>query len=54
MPELPEVEGVVRELVPTVEGKTIERVKLSDTIFTSWEQGSNVLLKTWIPIYLKK
>ncbi len=26
MPELPEVEGVVRELEPLVEGKTIERV----------------------------
>ena len=29
MPELPEVEGVVRDLKPIVEGKTIEYVALS-------------------------
>ena len=32
MPELPEVEGVVRDLKPLVEGKTIERVTLSEVV----------------------
>lgn len=37
MPELPEVEGVVRDLRPIVEGKTIESVSLSDVVYTSHE-----------------
>lgn len=49
MPELPEVEGVVRELVPAVEGKTIERVKLSETIFTSWGAGKQCIVKNMDP-----
>ena len=30
MPELPEVEGVVRDLKPLVEGKTIESVTVKE------------------------
>ena len=37
MPELPEVEGVVRDLKPIIEGKTIANVALSEVVYTSHE-----------------
>ncbi|SOC03152.1 DNA-(apurinic or apyrimidinic site) lyase [Ureibacillus xyleni] len=49
MPELPEVEGVVRALVPKVEGKTIEKVELSQTIYHSWAEGKQCIVKTIEP-----
>jgi len=49
MPELPEVEGVVRALVPAVEGKTIKKVALSDTIYTSWGLGKQCIVKNIEP-----
>ena len=49
MPELPEVEGVVRALVPEVEGKTIEKVELSETIYTSWGLGKQCIVKNIEP-----
>lgn len=45
MPELPEVEGVVRMLKPQVEGKTIQRVIVSDTIQQSKEAGKECIIK---------
>lgn len=45
MPELPEVEGVVRDLKPLVEGKTIESVRLSDTVFHSHIEGKQTIVK---------
>lgn len=49
MPELPEVEGVVRNLAPKVEGKTIQSVKLSETIYTSWNDGKQCIVKNIEP-----
>ena len=45
MPELPEVEGVVRDLKPLVEGKTIESVVLSDVVFQSHAAGKQTIVK---------
>lgn len=45
MPELPEVEGVVRDLKPVVEGKTIESVTLSNIVYTSHEAGKQAIVK---------
>lgn len=49
MPELPEVEGVVRDLKPAVEGKTIERVALSEVIFASINAGKQCIVKNMEP-----
>jgi len=49
MPELPEVEGVVRALVPEVEGKTIAKVELSETIYTSFGLGKQCIVKNIEP-----
>ncbi|MFC7684409.1 bifunctional DNA-formamidopyrimidine glycosylase/DNA-(apurinic or apyrimidinic site) lyase [Ureibacillus sp. GCM10028918] len=49
MPELPEVEGVVRALVPAVEGKTILKVELSDTIYSSFGLGKQCIVKNIEP-----
>ena len=49
MPELPEVEGVVRDLKPLVEGKTIAHVQLSDVIYTSIEAGKQCIVKNSTP-----
>lgn len=49
MPELPEVEGVVRDLRPIVEGKTIETVSLSDVVYTSHEAGKQAIVKNAKP-----
>lgn len=49
MPELPEVEGVVRDLRPIVEGKTIESVSLSDVVYTSHEAGKQAIVKNAKP-----
>ncbi|MDN4493650.1 bifunctional DNA-formamidopyrimidine glycosylase/DNA-(apurinic or apyrimidinic site) lyase [Ureibacillus aquaedulcis] len=49
MPELPEVEGVVRALVPAVEGKTIMKVELSDTIYASFGLGKQCIVKNIEP-----
>lgn len=45
MPELPEVEGVVRALVPATCGKKIQRVKLSNTIYQSTAAGKQCIIK---------
>lgn len=45
MPELPEVEGVVRDLKPLVEGKTIESIVLSDVVFASHAAGKQTIVK---------
>ena len=39
MPELPEVEGVLRALQPIVTGKTIKSVEVSETIYRSKASG---------------
>lgn len=49
MPELPEVEGVVRDLKPLVEGKRIESVKLSETVYTSHAAGKQTIVKASEP-----
>ncbi|MGN7479082.1 bifunctional DNA-formamidopyrimidine glycosylase/DNA-(apurinic or apyrimidinic site) lyase [Solibacillus silvestris] len=49
MPELPEVEGVVRDLRPIVEGKTIETITLSDVVYTSHEAGKQAIVKNASP-----
>ncbi|RIJ63236.1 bifunctional DNA-formamidopyrimidine glycosylase/DNA-(apurinic or apyrimidinic site) lyase [Rummeliibacillus sp. POC4] len=45
MPELPEVEGVVRALQPVVTGKIIRRVQVSNTICTSIKEGKACIIK---------
>ena len=49
MPELPEVEGVVRMLKRTVEGTTIQRVEISETIRRSIASGKQCILKNIEP-----
>lgn len=49
MPELPEVEGVVRQLRPVAEQKTITHVQLSQTIYTSKEAGKECIIKAFAP-----
>ncbi|MEG0260555.1 MAG: bifunctional DNA-formamidopyrimidine glycosylase/DNA-(apurinic or apyrimidinic site) lyase [Lysinibacillus sp.] len=49
MPELPEVEGVVRALKPKVEGRTIKSVELSETIRLSVSQGKQCIVKNTEP-----
>lgn len=49
MPELPEVEGVVRMLKPVVEGKTIRQVEVSDVIRTSIAAGKQCIIKNTEP-----
>lgn len=49
MPELPEVEGVVRDLRPLVEGKTIERVMLSEVVYSGALQGKQCIVKNAQP-----
>lgn len=45
MPELPEVEGVVRLIRPVAAGKTIRDVFVSDTIRLSKEGGKEAIIK---------
>lgn len=45
MPELPEVEGVVRELSPASKGRTISEVEVSDVIRNSKELGKEAIVK---------
>ena len=54
MPELPEVEGVVRDLRPIVEGKTIEYVTLSETVYTSHEAGKQAIVKNAAPPHFEQ
>ncbi|AWE08305.1 DNA-formamidopyrimidine glycosylase [Lysinibacillus sp. 2017] len=49
MPELPEVEGVVRDLKPIVEGKTIAQVALSEVVYNSHEAGKQAIVKNSEP-----
>ncbi|HJH10602.1 MAG TPA: DNA-formamidopyrimidine glycosylase, partial [Metalysinibacillus jejuensis] len=51
MPELPEVEGVVRELRPIIEGKTIQSVAVSEIVKTSHEAGKQSIIKGSQPSY---
>lgn len=45
MPELPEVEGVVRQIRPVSIGKKIEAVEVSDTIRLSKTNGKEAIIK---------
>ena len=45
MPELPEVEGLVRELAPAAIGRTIRTVTVSDIVIESKAQGKEAILK---------
>ena len=54
MPELPEVEGVVRDLRPIVEGKTIANVTLSETVYTSHEAGKQAIVKNAAPQHFEQ
>lgn len=49
MPELPEVEGVVRSLQPVVTGKTIHHVTISKVIKQAKEQGKECIIKAVDP-----
>lgn len=52
MPELPEVEGVVQALKPTVEGRTIQQVQLERVHF-SLVRVNNVLSNKQRLMHLK-
>lgn len=54
MPELPEVEGVVRDLRPIVEGKTIANVTLSQTVYAAHEAGKQAIVKNATPLHFEK
>lgn len=45
MPELPEVEGVVRALAPEIIGRTVESVTISDIVIESKERGREAIIK---------
>lgn len=45
MPELPEVEGVVRALAPEIIGRTVEAVTISDIVIQSKERGREAIIK---------
>lgn len=45
MPELPEVEGVVRELAPEIEGRTVRHVTVSPVIEQSKASGREAIIK---------
>lgn len=45
MPELPEVEGVVRSLRPVAIGRTIRKVRISETVYRSKSEGKDAVLK---------
>lgn len=45
MPELPEVEGVVRALAPIARGRTIQEVIVSDTVIKSKQLGKEAVIK---------
>lgn len=45
MPELPEVEGVVRALAPVAKGRVIQQVTISDTVVRSKEIGKEAIIK---------
>ena len=45
MPELPEVEGVVRALAPIAIGRTIREVTVSDTVIQSKQLGKEAIVK---------
>ena len=53
MPELPEVEGVVRDLKPLVEGKTIERVTLSEVVHNAATLGKQCIVKNANPAHFE-
>lgn len=45
MPELPEVEGLVRELAPEAIGRTIEDITISPIVIESKERGREAIVK---------
>lgn len=45
MPELPEVEGVVRALAPESIGRTINNISISPIVIDSKEQGKEAIIK---------
>ena len=45
MPELPEVEGVVRSLAPVTSGRTIRNVEISETVTASKAAGKEAIVK---------
>lgn len=54
MPELPEVEGVVRDLRPIIEGKTIASVTLSQTVYAAHEAGKQAIVKNAAPQHFEQ
>lgn len=54
MPELPEVEGVVRTLKPAVEGKTIEKIELSEVVHAGVSAGKQCIVKNTVPELLER
>lgn len=49
LPELPEVEGLVRSLAPVAIGRTVHQVIISDVVLASKEQGKETILKGMQP-----
>ena len=45
MPELPEVEGLVRAFAPEAIGRTIQEVTVSDIVIESKERGKEAIIK---------
>lgn len=45
MPELPEVEGLVRELAPEAIGRVIQKVSISPIVIESKERGREAIIK---------
>ncbi|WP_332649963.1 bifunctional DNA-formamidopyrimidine glycosylase/DNA-(apurinic or apyrimidinic site) lyase [Lysinibacillus sp. 54212] len=54
MPELPEVEGVVRALKPAVEGKTIKKIELSEVVYDAVRAGKQCIVKNTAPEMLER
>lgn len=54
MPELPEVEGVVRDLRPLVEGKTITGVLLSQVVHNGALAGKQCIVKNAEPMNFER
>ncbi len=54
MPELPEVEGVVRDLRPLVVGKVIQSVRFSEVVYRGAAQGKQSIVKNAEPAYFER
>ncbi|HEY9582090.1 MAG TPA: DNA-formamidopyrimidine glycosylase family protein, partial [Savagea sp.] len=55
MPELPEVELVVRDLVKELNHERIERVEISDVVIASKLEGKEAIVKTLdVPTFIRE